>query len=170
MVNKAISAERGQTDYDASRKHSRDFGSSSGSGSQKRRVWIPSTALPPRFIPRPSFEAPRPNQQYAPPKAYGGPAANAAPRPNVVTCFKCGEPGHYSRECPQNNNPNQSGKSVGRGKLAGKTFYAKPVTTARGHVNYVSAEETHEDPNVVLGTLLVNCHPASVLFDTGASH
>ena len=44
------------------------------------------------------------------------------------------------------------------------------ATTARGHVNYVSAEETHEDPNVVLGTLLVNCHPATVLFDTGASH
>ena len=45
-----------------------------------------------------------------------------------MTCFKCGESGHYSRECPQNNNPNQSGKSVGRGKPAGKTFYAKPVT------------------------------------------
>ena len=37
-------------------------------------------------------------------------------------------------------------------------------------VNYVSTEEAHDDPNVVLGTLLVNCHPASVLFDTGASH
>src|SRR3954464_11318710 len=47
---------------------------------------------------------------------------------------------------------------------------AKPAATARGHVNYVSAEETQEDPNVVLGTLLVNCHPATVLFDTGASH
>ena len=74
------------------------------------------------------------------------------------------------RECPQNNNPNQSGKSVGRGKPAGKVYYAKPATTARGHVNYVSAEEAHDDPNVVLVTLLVNCHPASVLFDTGASH
>ena len=49
-------------------------------------------------------------------------------------------------------------------------YYAKQTTTARGHVNYVSAEEAHDDPNIVLGTLLVNCHPASVLFDTGASH
>ena len=47
LVKKAISAETGQTDYDASRKHSRNFGSSSGSGAQKRRVWIPSTTLRP---------------------------------------------------------------------------------------------------------------------------
>ena len=51
-----------------------------------------------------------------------------------------------------------------------KVFHAKPVTASRGHVNCISAEEAQEDPNVVLGTLLVNCHPASVLFDTGASH
>ena len=100
LVNKSISAESGQSDYDASRKHSGDFGSSSGSGAQKRRVWIPNTALPPRFTPRPSFEAPRPNQQFTPPKTYGGLAANPAPRPNVVTCFKCGEMGQYLRECP----------------------------------------------------------------------
>ena len=49
-------------------------------------------------------------------------------------------------------------------------YYAKPATAASGHVNCVSAEEAHDDPNVVLGTLLVSCHPASVLFDTGASH
>ena len=37
-------------------------------------------------------------------------------------------------------------------------------------MNYVSAEEAAEDPDVMLGTLLVNHHPASVLFDTGSSH
>ena len=73
------------------------------------------------------------------------------------------------RECPQTN-PNQSAKAVGRGKPTGKVFHAKPVTASRGQVNCISAEEAQEDPNVVLGTLLVNCHPASVLFDTGASH
>ena len=48
-------------------------------------------------------------------------------------------------------------------------YYAKPATTARGHVNCISAEEAQDDPNVVLGTLLVNCHPTSIIFDTGAS-
>ena len=37
-------------------------------------------------------------------------------------------------------------------------------------MHHVSAKDAHDDPDVVLGTLLVNCHPASVLFDTGASH
>ena len=38
LVNKAISAETGQADFEATRKHTRDFGSSSGSGSHKHRV------------------------------------------------------------------------------------------------------------------------------------
>ena len=37
-------------------------------------------------------------------------------------------------------------------------------------MHHVSTKDAHDDPVVVLGTLLVNCDPASVLFDTGASH
>ena len=95
LVDKAISAEIGHTNFEATRKHDHDIGSSSGSGSQKHRVWVPNTALPPRFTPRPSYQAPRPTQQYAPPKSYGGSTTNAPPRTSTVTCFKCGEPGHY---------------------------------------------------------------------------
>ena len=39
-----------------------------------------------------------------------------------------------------------------------------------GRVNHISAEEAQEAPDVVLGTLLVNSQPATVLFDSGASH
>ena len=46
----------------------------------------------------------------------------------------------------------------------------KSAPTECGRVHHVSAKDAHDDPDVVLGTLLVNCHPASVLFDTGASH
>jgi hypothetical protein len=37
-------------------------------------------------------------------------------------------------------------------------------------VNHVTAESAAEAPNVVIGTFMVNAHPATVLFDTGAMH
>jgi hypothetical protein len=37
-------------------------------------------------------------------------------------------------------------------------------------VNHVTAELAAEAPNVVIGTFMVNTHPATVLFDTGAMH
>ena len=46
LVNKAISVETGHTDFEATRKHPRDFGSSSGSAFPKRRLWVPNSSLP----------------------------------------------------------------------------------------------------------------------------
>jgi hypothetical protein len=40
----------------------------------------------------------------------------------------------------------------------------------RGRVNHVSAETAQENPHVMLGMFFVNSIPASVLFDSGASH
>jgi hypothetical protein len=37
-------------------------------------------------------------------------------------------------------------------------------------VNHVTAESAAEAPNVVIGTFMVNTHPVTVLFDTGAMH
>jgi hypothetical protein len=39
-----------------------------------------------------------------------------------------------------------------------------------GKINQVAVEQAREAPEVVLGTFLVNSEPASVLFDSGASH
>ncbi|WVZ76164.1 hypothetical protein U9M48_024161, partial [Paspalum notatum var. saurae] len=39
-----------------------------------------------------------------------------------------------------------------------------------GKVNHVTAETAAEAPNVVLGTVTVNSNPATILFDTGATH
>jgi hypothetical protein len=39
-----------------------------------------------------------------------------------------------------------------------------------GRVNHVTAEEAQEAKDVVLGTFLMNSVPATVLFDSGASH
>ncbi|WVZ76472.1 hypothetical protein U9M48_024448 [Paspalum notatum var. saurae] len=54
---------------------------------------------------------------------------------------------------PQQGRPNQQNKTPWQGK-----------------VNHVTAESAAEAPNVVIGTFLVNSHPATVLFDTGATH
>jgi hypothetical protein len=37
-------------------------------------------------------------------------------------------------------------------------------------VNHVTAESAGKAPNMVIGTFMVNTHPATVLFDTGATH
>ena len=37
-------------------------------------------------------------------------------------------------------------------------------------MNHVTAESVAEAPNVVIGTFMVNSHPTTVLFDTGATH
>jgi hypothetical protein len=39
-----------------------------------------------------------------------------------------------------------------------------------GRVNHVTAEEAQGDKDVVLGTFLINSVPATVLFDSEASH
>ena len=41
---------------------------------------------------------------------------------------------------------------------------------AHGRVNHVTAEEAIATLDIILGTLLVNSHPAAVLFDLRASH
>nr|AAM74297.1 Putative retroelement [Oryza sativa Japonica Group] len=76
-----------------------------------------------------------------------------------VICFNCGDPGHYADKCPKPrrvknapvpNNPN--------------------VPAPKARVNHVAAAEAQNAPDVVLGTFPVNSIPATVLFDSGATH
>nr|AAQ56440.1 putative polyprotein [Oryza sativa Japonica Group]AAQ56491.1 putative polyprotein [Oryza sativa Japonica Group] len=68
------------------------------------------------------------------------------PRP----CFNCGKHGHFAGKYP-------------KPKRAGPRF-------VQACVNHASAEEAQAAPEVVLGTFPVNSFPATVLFDSGASH
>ena len=96
-------------------------------------------------------------------------------RPNV-TCFYCGRIGHYAHKClawkqgmPQTYRV-PTPPAVARPSPPPRVASTPPQVPARGQVNHVTAKEANDAPDIVLGTLLVNSRPASVLFDSGASH
>nr|ABA97433.1 retrotransposon protein, putative, Ty3-gypsy subclass [Oryza sativa Japonica Group] len=92
--------------------------------------------------------APRP--PMAP--AQSGPPAQAKKETGAKpgSCFNCGELGHFADKCP-------------KPRRAGPRFI-------QARVNHASAEEAQAAPEVVLGTFSINSIPATVLFDSGATH
>nr|GEZ57540.1 reverse transcriptase domain-containing protein [Tanacetum cinerariifolium]GEZ57551.1 reverse transcriptase domain-containing protein [Tanacetum cinerariifolium] len=73
-----------------------------------------------------------------------GPATRSNLLPVSVTCHACGKKGHYRNQCPKANN------------------------NTHGRAYLLRDKNAHQDPNVVMGTFLLNQHLARVLFDLGA--
>ena len=111
---------------------------------------------------------PRPSQAVPQSRA---PASQQCGLHNLadVTCFCCQVKGHYANKCPNR------GASTSR-------FVPRPVIRSHApakhpdwrvvykQVDSISAEKSQEAPDVVLGMLLVNSCPDTVLFNSGASH
>ena len=79
-------------------------------------------------------------------------------------CYKCRQKGHYAKSCPQKRlspAPRHAGQQ-GRPE--------QPRAPRQGKVNHVTAESVAESLNMVIGTSMVNSYPATMLFDTGATH
>ncbi|GJT57546.1 putative reverse transcriptase domain-containing protein [Tanacetum coccineum] len=74
------------------------------------------------------------------------PGAGVTPLQDV-TCYGCGEKGHFKDKCPKGRNQQNEG--------------------ARARA-YVVVENPQQNPNVVAGTFLLNDHYACILFDSGA--
>ncbi|GKB12360.1 putative reverse transcriptase domain-containing protein [Tanacetum coccineum] len=64
-----------------------------------------------------------------------------------VTCYGCGEKGHYKDKCPKGKNQ-QNERAHGRA--------------------YVVVENPQHNSNMITGTFLLNDHHACILFDSGA--
>ena len=117
--------------------------------------------------------APRPPPPTGQPKASGNqpPVVNNV-KPGVI-CFHCGRPGHYANNCLARQHglpPVQPSPAPVRPAPPQRPPVKADLAQARGHVNQITVEEAIDAPDVVLGMLLVNFSPATILFDFGASH
>ncbi|GKE24825.1 putative reverse transcriptase domain-containing protein [Tanacetum coccineum] len=72
-----------------------------------------------------------------------------------VTCFECGAPGHFQKDCPKVKNQNRGNKTR--------------VPDARGKAYVLGGGDANPGSNTVTGTFLLNDHHAYMLFDSGAN-
>ncbi|XP_071685216.1 uncharacterized protein [Lolium perenne] len=186
LVNTALQEEYGRAMLEESRKRSREAASSSATAMppRKRRIWVPYAApAQPTYMPESSGFVSRPPTPVVVPRgsqvhqrsgnqakqshrvdAQQRPSSEVlarpmGPRPSAKVCFKCGDPGHTSRNCYQNKSLQPS-----------KAFnYNNKPGTRSVWVNNVTAVQAKRAPDIMLGVLPVNSIPAKVLFDTGAA-
>ncbi|XP_061362621.1 uncharacterized protein LOC133306330 [Gastrolobium bilobum] len=62
-------------------------------------------------------------------------------------CYRCGQPGHFISDCPQNANQHPT----------------------QAWVFTLDANEAQKYPNLIRGNVILNGYPLSVIFDSGAS-
>jgi hypothetical protein len=104
----------------------------------------------------------------------------ASNQPPANACWHYGDPSHFKNNCPQLKAPRPTySNSVNGPKISSALASKAPPSNSqqsrtqyqsRARVNHVDAQEAQQAPRVVLGEFLVEFTPATVLFDSGASH
>src|SRR4051812_36927011 len=150
MVNRTITLETAQFKYKGAQKRSCEVGSSSGA-TQKQRVWIPHSVYRPAApAPRPSYVAPRlPPPPQRQPKPETTPPNTAPLRPQDGLCFKCRQPRHIARDCPQAQNQlvvHSVGRRHGCGNNGTPNYNTGSDYRTRGHAYNIKAEEAQDQP------------------------
>src|SRR5512139_3644781 len=169
LVDKAIRQEDKYNRMEQKKRRIAQFKTQQGNN-QKPRLTLGPQSMPHGG----SSSVVRPQRQFFNNNA-GNNIRNQAPRPvaapaqqqpakreqgnKPVVCFNCGDPGHYADKCPKPRRmkvvPVQSNSTA---------------SASKARVNHVAAAEAQDAPDVILGTFLVNLVPATVLFDSGATH
>ncbi|GKD92876.1 putative reverse transcriptase domain-containing protein, partial [Tanacetum coccineum] len=100
---------------------------------------------------------------------YTGRATNERPRP---TCFECGDPNHFRRNCTSLNRTTTAGGNRPNPLLAieGNPNLGNNQNRGQGRAFGLGVAEAPHDPNIVMGTFSLNDHFAIVLFDSGADY
>ncbi|GJR97611.1 putative reverse transcriptase domain-containing protein [Tanacetum coccineum] len=98
-----------------------------------------------------------------------GRVANERPRP---TCYECGDPNHFRRNCPRMNRATTSGGNRPNLVLAieGNNNQGSNRNREQGRAFGLGVAEAPQDSNVVTGTFSLNDHFATILFDSGANY
>ncbi|BAS93193.1 Os05g0296332 [Oryza sativa Japonica Group] len=147
-------------------RYTNPYPGGSSSQQQQQQQQQPRSAPRPQFVVRVPQQQPQQNQQGTraprPPTPAGQPVQGRrdASGPQRL-CFNCFEPGHFADKCPKPRR--QQGQAPPRPNNGGKDVI-------RGRVNHVTAEDVLTTPDVIVGTFLVHSIPATILFDSGASH
>nr|CAH66139.1 H0616A11.3 [Oryza sativa] len=174
LVDKAIRQEDKYNRMEQKKRRAAQFKAQQGSNQRPRLITGPQV---PSYPQGGSSSVVRPQRQFYNNNAgnRGNDNRNVVVRPAAtpvqnqpvkkeqgskpVICFNCGDPGHYADKCPKPR----------RVKNASAPNNSN-VPAPKARVNHVAAAEAQNAPDVVLGTFPVNSIPATVLFDSGATH